>query len=120
MQGLTDRQAECLEVIRGHLQRRGYPPTLREIGNAMGIRSTNGINDHLVALERKGFVLRTDHRSRAIRIVDRNAELPPERRYFYDATPGLFVQRKRCLTCTAMTFADACPICGLAILEIVA
>jgi len=47
--------------------RRGYPPTLREIGAHMGIRSTNGVNDHLRALERKGYLTREDMKSRALR-----------------------------------------------------
>lgn len=116
---LTDRQAQCLDVIRGSLQRRGYPPTLREIGIAMCITSTNGVNDHLIALERKGFVRREEMRSRAIRLVDRNDELPPEKRYFHDATPGVFRPRMRCLRCGAVTFIDACSVCRSGLLEIV-
>ena len=54
MQGLTKRQQQTLEFIRKSIEERGYPPTLREIGESMGIRSTNGVNDHLRALERKG------------------------------------------------------------------
>lgn len=115
---LTARQSECLDVIRGHLQRKGYPPTLREIGNAMCITSTNGVNDHLLALERKGFVRRADMKSRAIRLVDRNDVLPLEKRYFADATLGTFHPRKRCLSCDAMTFVDTCPICRRSLLEI--
>jgi len=57
--GLTSRQAEALDVISEHIDKHGRPPTLREIGDAMGIGSTNGVSDHLRALERKGF-LRTD------------------------------------------------------------
>ena len=51
----------------------GYPPTLREIGAHMGIRSTNGVNDHLRALERKGYLTREDMKSRALRPCDVNA-----------------------------------------------
>lgn len=119
MQGLTDRQAECLDVVRANLQRRGYPPTLREIGIAMGISSTNGVNDHLRALERKGYVRRADMKSRAIRLVDRNGELPPEKRFFVDATPGVFRPRMRCLRCAAVTFIGACSVCRSDLLEIV-
>ncbi len=54
MQGLTHRQQMVLDFIRESIADRGYPPTLREIGARMGIRSTNGVNDHLRALERKG------------------------------------------------------------------
>jgi repressor LexA len=70
MQGLTKRQAETLDYIRRSIEERGYPPTLREIGEHMGIRSTNGVNDHLRALERKGYLRREDMKSRALRVVD--------------------------------------------------
>jgi repressor LexA len=52
------------------LDANGYPPTLREIGEHMGIRSTNGVNDHLKALERKGYLVREELKSRALRPVD--------------------------------------------------
>lgn len=70
MQGLTDRQAQVLSYIRQSIVDRGYPPTLREIGAHMGIRSTNGVNDHLRALERKGYLTREDMKSRALRPMD--------------------------------------------------
>jgi repressor LexA len=69
MQGLTKRQAQTLDFIRQSIDQRGYPPTLREIGESMGIRSTNGVNDHLRALERKGYLRREDMKSRALRVV---------------------------------------------------
>lgn len=56
-----------LQYIENSISQRGYPPTLREIGNHMGIRSTNGVNDHLRALERKGYLAREDMKSRALR-----------------------------------------------------
>src|SRR5277367_5744746 len=67
MQGLTQRQQMVLDFIRQSIHDRGYPPTLREIGAFMGIRSTNGVNDHLRALERKGYLTREDMKSRALR-----------------------------------------------------
>ncbi len=70
MQGLTDRQHQVLQYIRESIVERGYPPTLREIGAHMGIRSTNGVNDHLRALERKGYLTREDMKSRALRPID--------------------------------------------------
>jgi repressor LexA len=70
MQGLTDRQQQVLHYIRQSITERGYPPTLREIGAHMGIRSTNGVNDHLRALERKGYLTREDMKSRALRPRD--------------------------------------------------
>ncbi|HEX7669915.1 MAG TPA: transcriptional repressor LexA [Polyangiaceae bacterium] len=70
MLGLTKRQEQTLDYIRQSIEERGYPPTLREIGVFMGIRSTNGVNDHLRALERKGYLRREDMKSRALRVVD--------------------------------------------------
>lgn len=70
MQGLTARQEQVLSFIRQSIIDRGYPPTLREIGAHMGIRSTNGVNDHLRALERKGYLTREDMKSRALRPRD--------------------------------------------------
>jgi repressor LexA len=64
---LTDRQREVLGFISDSIRKRGYPPTLREIGSHFGIRSTNGVNDHLRALEKKGFLHREDLKSRALR-----------------------------------------------------
>jgi repressor LexA len=64
---LTDRQREILDFITHSIDERGYPPTLREIGLHFGIRSTNGVNDHLRALEKKGYLQREDLKSRALR-----------------------------------------------------
>ncbi|MFK7985766.1 MAG: transcriptional repressor LexA [Sandaracinaceae bacterium] len=67
MQKLTDRQRAVFDYIVESIQDRGYPPTLREIGNHLGIKSTNGVNDHLRALERKGYLTREDMKSRTLR-----------------------------------------------------
>ncbi len=77
MQGLTDRQQQVLHYIRQSIHERGYPPTLREIGAHMGIRSTNGVNDHLRALERKGYLTREDMKSRALRPRDLGPDEKP-------------------------------------------
>ena len=69
MQGLTRRQQQILDFITRRINEQGYPPTIREIGEEMGIRSTNGVNDHLKALERKGFLRREGLKSRALRPV---------------------------------------------------
>ena len=66
---LTDRQREILDFITRSIRDRGYPPTLREIGLHFGIKSTNGVNDHLRALEKKGHLQREDLKSRALRPV---------------------------------------------------
>jgi repressor LexA len=67
MKKLTARQQAVLDFIVESIQERGYPPTLREIGNHLGIKSTNGVNDHLRALERKGYLTREDMKSRTLR-----------------------------------------------------
>src|SRR6266404_6953338 len=66
---LTQRQREILDFITRSIVERGYPPTLREIGLHFGIRSTNGVNDHLKALEKKGYLEREDLKSRALRPI---------------------------------------------------
>ena len=69
---LSARQAQVVDVIEQVLALKGRPPTLREIGSAMGIRSTNGVNDHLKALRRKGIIDYEPFTARSLRI------LPPE------------------------------------------
>lgn len=70
MKSLTDRQHQVLDFVERFIEGRGYPPTLREIGLHMGIRSTNGVNDHLDCIERKGYVVREPHKSRGIRVLN--------------------------------------------------
>ncbi len=66
MEELTDRQKEILNFILSTSEERGFPPTIREIGEEMDIRSTNGVNDHLKALERKGYLTRGEQTSRSL------------------------------------------------------
>ncbi len=66
MEDITDRQKEILTFIQRTTEDRGFPPTIREIGEEMEIRSTNGVNDHLKALERKGFLTRGEQQSRSL------------------------------------------------------
>ena len=63
---LTERQLEVLRFIVSQVEERGYPPTIREIGEALSIASTNGVNDHLKALEKKGYLQRDAAKSRAL------------------------------------------------------
>ena len=64
--GLTVRQRRVLEVIRNSVDRRGYPPSLREIGEAVGLTSPSSVAHQLSTLERKGFLRRDPNRPRAI------------------------------------------------------
>ena len=66
MEELTERQKEILHFIVKETESRGFPPTIREIGEQMSIRSTNGVNDHLNALERKGYLHRGEQQSRSL------------------------------------------------------
>jgi repressor LexA len=67
--GLTPRQRRVLETIRDSVERRGYPPSMREIGEAAGLASPSSVSHQLAALERKGFLRRDPHRPRAIEVV---------------------------------------------------
>ncbi len=66
---LTERQEKILAYVQSFQEERGYPPSIREIGEHFGIRSTNGVSDHLRALERKGVLQRSGHLSRSLRVV---------------------------------------------------
>ncbi len=69
MRCLTARQGQILDYLIGHLLREHCPPTYRALAKALRIRSTNGVNDHLKALERKGFIATGVANSFAIRIL---------------------------------------------------
>src|SRR5277367_6514533 len=65
---LTWRQRKVLEVIRDSVERRGYPPSMREIGEAVGLTSTSSVAHQLTSLERKGFLRRDANRPRAVEV----------------------------------------------------
>lgn len=64
--GLTPRQRKVLEVIRDSVERRGYPPTVREIGEAVGLTSTSSVSHQLMTLQKKGFLRRDPSKPRAV------------------------------------------------------
>jgi repressor LexA len=64
--GLTERQRTILEVIRASVTSRGYPPSIREIGDAVGLTSTSSVAHQLRTLERKGYLRRDANRPRAV------------------------------------------------------
>ena len=73
MEDLAPRQQQVLDFIATTLDQAGVPPSLREIGDALGIRSTNGVADHVKALERKGYIERTGSgRARSIRLTSKS------------------------------------------------
>ena len=63
---LTQRQRQVFDFIEEKIQEWGYPPTIREIGEHLGIRSTNGVADHLKALKRKGYLQQRGQKSRTL------------------------------------------------------
>jgi repressor LexA len=67
--GLTTRQRLVLETIRDAVDRRGYPPSMREIGEAVGLTSPSSVAHQLTTLERKGFLRRDPNRPRAIEVT---------------------------------------------------
>ena len=66
---LTSRQQAIYDLIKDMIINRGYGPTVREIGDQFGIRSPNGVMCHLKALEKKGYILRSPNKSRAIELT---------------------------------------------------
>ena len=73
--GLTERQRTILDVIRASVTTRGYPPSIREIGDAVGLTSTSSVAHQLRTLERKGYLRRDPNRPRAVDV--RSAEDMP-------------------------------------------
>ncbi|QSA98320.1 transcriptional repressor LexA [Methylococcus sp. EFPC2] len=74
MKSLTDRQRDILAFIEQALQQEGFPPTIAEIAEAFGVRSTNSIRGHLQALARKGVIELVPSASRGIRLLKSQAE----------------------------------------------
>lgn len=76
---LTEKQADFLSFLKKYLQERGYPPTVRESMEGLGLSSTSVVKKYFDILERKGYIRRQSHSPRAIEIVDtavaRNSEI---------------------------------------------
>ncbi|MCL1870200.1 MAG: transcriptional repressor LexA [Promicromonosporaceae bacterium] len=75
--GLTPRQRRVLETIRTSVETRGYPPTMREIGEAVGLASPSSVKHQLTTLERKGYLRRDPNRPRAMEVVDPHTSSEP-------------------------------------------
>lgn len=67
---LTSRQREILDFIRAEIHRRGFPPSVREIGEAVGLSSSSTVHSHLAALEAKGLLRRDPSKPRALEVLD--------------------------------------------------
>jgi repressor LexA len=81
MTELTDRQRQVLEFIDGEVRERGYPPSVREIGEAVGLSSSSTVHAHLAALQDKGFLKRDPTKPRAMELV-------------YDSSSGTAIERR--------------------------
>lgn len=80
-EALTDRQRQILHVIEKSMQDRGYPPSVREIGEAVGLNSPSTVHNHLSSLQKMGFLRRDPTKPRAIEVrFDTNSEVAMERR----------------------------------------
>ncbi len=81
MTDLTERQRQVLEFIDAEVARRGYPPSVREIGEAVGLSSSSTVHAHLAALQEKGFLRRDPTKPRAIEVC-------------FDSGSGAVVERR--------------------------
>jgi repressor LexA len=80
-QTLTARQREVLEIIELHMRQHGYPPSVREIGEAVGLTSPSTVHAHLAALQRRGYLRRDPTKPRAIEVRwDPNSDAIVDRR----------------------------------------
>jgi repressor LexA len=70
---LTKRQQEILRVVEDHIERHGYPPTVREIGDAVGLTSSSTVHAHLQALETRGALKRDPAKPRALDLARRRS-----------------------------------------------
>ena len=70
MRPTTERQQAILDFVRQYLAEHGFPPTLREIGEALGLANVSAVRGHLAALEKKGYIVKNPDKARSIRLVD--------------------------------------------------
>lgn len=69
MKQLTNRQNVILEFVAGYSHQRGFPPTLREIGEGIGLTNISAVRGHLAALEKKGYIAKDPDTARSIRVI---------------------------------------------------
>ncbi len=72
---ITKKQSEILEYIKNEILNKGYPPSVRDICEAVGLRSTSSVHAHLETLEKNGYIRRDPTKPRAIEILDDNFNL---------------------------------------------
>ena len=71
MQELSAKQQQILSYLKSEVQKKGYPPSVREICQAVGLKSTSTVHAHLSRLEKKGYIRRNPTKPRAIEILDK-------------------------------------------------
>lgn len=71
MDDLSPRQKQILDFIRAEVAKKGYPPSVREVGEAVGLSSSSTVHGHLGKLEKKGYIRRDPTKPRAIELLDR-------------------------------------------------
>jgi len=79
---LTERQRQILDFILSEIHKKGYPPSVRDIGKAVGLSSSSTVHSHLSSLEEKGYIRRDSTKPRAIEVLDFREEeigLPPSK-----------------------------------------
>ena len=67
---ITDKQKEILDYLKSQIISRGFPPAVREICDAVNLKSTSSVHSHLESLEKNGYIRRDPSKPRAIEIVD--------------------------------------------------
>ena len=67
---ISDKQKEILEYIKNEILNRGYPPSVRDICEAVHLKSTSSVHSHLETLEKNGYIRRDPTKPRAIEIID--------------------------------------------------
>ena len=72
---ITPKQKEILEYIKDQILTRGFPPAVREICEAVNLKSTSSVHSHLETLEKNGYIRRDPTKPRAIEILDDNFNL---------------------------------------------
>lgn len=77
--GLTRRQKEILTFIQRYSEAHGYPPSVREIGQALGLTSSSTVHSHLSALEKKGYLRRDPSKPRALEILRDERDIPAKK-----------------------------------------
>ncbi len=77
--GLTERQRQILQFIKEEIRAKGYPPSVREIGEAIGLSSSSTVHGHMSRLEEKGYIRRDPTKPRAIEVLDGSGATPLRR-----------------------------------------